>query len=212
MLTIKSIYRIFPLVFLSMAGVSQDDVFRKIQITDEFRNTFTRKAENIHNMQAYFKQEKYISYLAASVISEGSFYYQKPNSVRWEFTNPYQYIIIVKNGELHIHDPRGEMIFKEKENEVFDHLNILVQNSLSGNVLSENHYKTSLMESEAAYKLTVIPDQEKIKELIVQVDIYFDKTSFNVESLVIFETSGDNTFISFSNNKYNTSLDNKLFE
>jgi outer membrane lipoprotein-sorting protein len=199
-------------VFLSLATLAQDKVFRKTEITEEFRNTFSRKAENIHSLQAYFKQEKYISYLAANVISEGNFYFQKPNSIRWEYTNPYQYIIIIKNGALHIEDGKGKMNFKEQENEIFDHLNILVQNSLSGNVFSENLYETSLMENDTDYRLTVVPTQEKIIELIAKVEIIFDKQNLNVESLTIHETSSDITTISFSNRQYNKSLDKKLFE
>lgn len=212
MLIHKSISLIFLPVVLSLATIAQDKVFRKTEITEEFRNAFSKKAENIHSIQAYFKQDKYIAYLDASVVSEGLFYFRKPNSIRWEFTNPYQYIIIVNKGILHIHDAKGEMNFKKQQNEIFDQLNILVQNSLSGNVFSENLYETSLMENGTDYRLTVVPTQEKVIELIAKVEIIFDKQNLNVESLTIYETSSDITTISFSNRQYNKSLDKKLFK
>lgn len=211
MIITKSIFRTF-LLLLPLASFTQNDGFHKIEITRDFRSTFTKKADNILNLQANFKQEKYISYLDASVVSKGFFYFQKPNSIRWEFNDPYQYTIIVNNGTLHIYDAKGEMNFKEQDNEFFDHLNILVQNALSGNVFSENKYEISLMESNSQYRLTINPNDVKIKDLLIKVDIYLLKQNLTVESLVIYETSGDNTSITFSNRQYNRSIDPNLFE
>lgn len=209
---LASVFRIFFISFLALTTFAQTEEFRKIEITDAFRNTFAKKAESIHTIQADFKQEKYISYLAASVVSEGLFYFKKPSTVRWEFTSPYQYIIIIKEGAFHIYDTKGELNFKDKDNEFFDHMNILVQNSLSGNVFSENRYEINLMESNSKYKLAIIPVEEKTKSLIEKVDILLDKKTFHAESINIYEPSGDNTKIVFINRRYNEIINDRLFE
>ena len=198
--------------YLPLIALAQRDEFRTIEISAKIKNEFTSKADDILTIQSSFKQEKYISYLGASVLSEGSFYYQKPNSIRWEYHSPYQYIIIIKDGVLKIYDTKEEMNFKQKENEFFDHLNILIKNSLTGDVFSENRYETSLMESRSKFNLMVVPRDEKTRAMIAKVEILFDKQNLKVESLLIHEVSGDNTSISFNNRKYNVNLDQKLFE
>lgn len=212
MLTVASVFRIFFISFLALTTFAQTEEFRKIEITDAFRNTFTKKAENIHTIQSDFKQEKYISYLDASVVSEGLFYFKKPSTVRWEFTSPYQYVIIIKEGAFHIHDTKGELNFKNKDNEFFDHMNILVQNSLSGNVFSENRYEINLMESNSKYKLVIIPIEEKTKSLIDKVEIVLHQQTFHAESINIYEPSGDITKIAFINRRYNENINARFFE
>ncbi len=195
-----------------MLAMAQGDEFRTIEITEGIKNEFIAKADEILTIQSGFQQEKYISYLGASVLSEGSFYYQKPNTIRWEYTTPYQYIIIIKDGDLKIYDTKEELNFKQKENAFFDQLNMLINNSLTGNVFSEDRYEISLMESHSKFKLKVIPYEEKTRAMIAKVEILFDKQKLKVESLLIHEVSGDNTSIAFSNRKYNILLDQKLFE
>jgi outer membrane lipoprotein-sorting protein len=212
MLTGKLLLNIFFLLYSFVLVFSGNDDFRKIEITENFRSRFIDKAAEIQTVQCKFRQEKYISYLAASVSSEGKFYYQRSGSVRWEYTSPYQYIIIIRDGKLRVRDKSGDMNFKDRENQMFDHLNRLIQNALSGNLFTDNDFESSWMESKTKYRLTLIPEDADLKELISKVDIQFDREDLRVESIVIYETSADHMLISFIDPVYNKPIDHALFE
>ena len=68
------------------------------------------------------------------------------------------------------------------------------------------------MESNSQYRLTIIPNDVKIKDLVIKVDIHLVIQNLTIESLVIYEPSGDNTSITFSNKQYNRSIDSNFFE
>jgi outer membrane lipoprotein-sorting protein len=52
----------------------------------------------LKTMQADFVQDKNLTFLDEIIQSKGRFVFRSPNSVRWEYTEPYYYLIIIDNG------------------------------------------------------------------------------------------------------------------
>ncbi len=58
------------------------------------------KAGEIKSVTANFIQEKHLKILSKPLISKGIFYYQPPQSLRWEYTSPFRSILLIHNGNI----------------------------------------------------------------------------------------------------------------
>lgn len=56
----------------------------------DFLMDLKAKAEKVTSIQSRFTQEKHLSMFDEVLISEGSFAFQRPSSLRWEYTTPFK--------------------------------------------------------------------------------------------------------------------------
>ena len=68
------------------------------------------KAGEINSVMANFIQEKHLKILSKPLISKGTFYYQIPQSLRWEYTSPFQSILLMHNGNIKRHIKGNESV------------------------------------------------------------------------------------------------------
>ena len=56
-------------------------------------------AGTVTSVKAEFVQEKHMKILARPLVSEGILLFQGPDSLRWEYTQPIQSILLLHNGK-----------------------------------------------------------------------------------------------------------------
>ncbi|OQX06748.1 MAG: hypothetical protein BWK76_25765 [Desulfobulbaceae bacterium A2] len=57
-------------------------------------------APRLRSVQADFTQEKHLKILARPLLSNGRFFFQAPQSLRWEYTAPVPSILLLHNGSM----------------------------------------------------------------------------------------------------------------
>ena len=67
------------------------------------------------------------------------------------------------------------------------------------------------MESSNAYMVELLPIDKKMKYYFKTIQLYFDKTSYDVSQIKMIEANGDYTSIRFSNRKINVSIADDKF-
>jgi outer membrane lipoprotein carrier protein len=191
---------------------TQEDGFSVLNNPEEVIRDFQAKQKTIKTFSCAFNQTKYISYLSSYIKSSGKFYFKKEHNIRWEYTEPYQYAIIINEGKLKIESNNNDLIYKLKNNDYFERISNIVMDSFYGNVFENAGYNSILEENADQYRLTLTPKGTDLKSMISTMQLYFHKQTLIISSIVFNEPSKDYTSISFSGYVFNAPIDPQLFK
>lgn len=184
----------------------------RVSDSKPFEEKLKTSAQNIQTLSSDFTQTKHVDVLSEDIESSGHFVYKKQNLLRWEYTEPFVYLIVLNNGKLSIKDEKNTNTFDLSSNKTFKKINEMITQSLQGSgMLSNPEYKHELYEDSKEYLLKLYPQDKKTQEFMKQIEIYFSKTDYQPKRLKMLETSGDFTTIVFKNRKINETVADRLF-
>ena len=202
---------ILVLVALQLLSVAQADGYSVMKNVEDFKTKAKQVADKTTTISSDFVQKKILSIMEEEIISEGKFLFKKENSIRWEYQTPFVYLIIINNGEIFIKDDDKENKFDMKSNKTFKSINDMIVNSVSGNIMDDDTYEVSYYESGSYFMVQLIPKDEKMREYMSTIQVYFDKTSYDVVHVKMMEESEDYTSIEFKNRVVNSSIADDKF-
>lgn len=192
-------------------ALSEQQDFIPMKDIPRFKKGIQEMATATSSINASFKQEKYLSILSNEIDSEGIILFKKPNLLRWEYKTPFEYIIVLNGKEIIVKDQGNVNAFDIGGSQAFKEINTLIINSVQGNVLDEEQFAIDYYEGEALYLTKMIPKEEKMKQFLQGIDIYFDKENFSVSKVKLIEPEGDYTLITFFNKKMNDNIPDENF-
>jgi outer membrane lipoprotein-sorting protein len=211
-LLIKGISFLFILMFYNILANAQE-TFTTIANTDNFKSSLLNASKNTKTIECEFVQVRSLSMLTDKVTSKGHFWFKKPNSIRWEYDSPYSYLIIMSRKKVFIKDDSTKKQFDTQSNKMFKELGMLMLSFIQGNISAfEKEYITTYSESKLNYYLKMLPNSAKQKEVLSQVDLYFDKTNYSVTKIKLTEPGGDYICIEFVNKKLNENISDGVFD
>ncbi|MCT4639905.1 MAG: outer membrane lipoprotein carrier protein LolA [Bacteroidales bacterium] len=185
--------------------------YKTVKDKDAVLKRIAATAQKTTTISSSFKQEKYLDILDDKIISNGRFLFSQPRSLRWEYTDPFSYIIIIHNNKIVFKDENKTNTFDANSNEIFKHLNDLIINLVQGTLISDDKFGYKLFEGEKEYLITLKPKDENIKKLIPEIEMHFSKSDFQLRTLKMIEVTGDYTKIKFLDRKINTKLASNAF-
>ncbi len=185
--------------------------FEAMQHIEKFRKGLADMAASTTSIKANFKQEKYLSILANKIDSEGTILFKKPNLLKWSYTRPFEYTIVLNGKEIIIKDQEKVNSFDIGSSQAFRQINELIINSVEGNILDEARFSIEYLEGKDLYLTKLVPKEAQLKGFIQGIDIYFDKKDFSVSQVKLVESEGDYTMISFFDKKMNENIPDENF-
>ena len=192
-------------------SLSAQQGFQKMNNPEAFKKKVSEIAQITQTIQSTFVQEKQLSFMQEKIITKGVFYFKKEKQLRWEYNDPYSYVIILNEDVLYIKDDGNLNQIDMKSNKTFKEINEMMTRSLQGDILAENDkFSYELLESQYEVLVKLTPIDKEMKEYISQVDLYFDKNDLMVARIDMHE-SGDLTTIQFTNRKMNEPVGEGLF-
>ncbi len=192
------------LLLISTAVFSQaNESFRPVENPTAINNKVSQSSANMQTLQADFVQEKHMDFLQMDIISKGKFWFRKKNQLRWQYTNPYAYTIVINNGKISIDDEGKESEFKVDGNKIFEQVNNIIVTAVSGNIMDDNQYETTVLENESYYKIILIPKNSDVQQVIKEMHLFLQKSTLQIEQVKMIEPTEDYTLISFKNQKIN---------
>jgi len=175
-----------------------------ISFFKEKLETISRSTQSI---ACDFIQEKELVVLSEKIISKGVFFFKKDNNIRWEYIQPYRYLIIISNGQLFTRDDKNQKLYDIESNKMFQEMNKFISGCIQGDILkNEKDYTATYFESSVNYLVKLIPRDEKMRQMLNEVHIWFDKNDPTVSGLKMIESGEDYTKITFTNKKLNTEI------
>lgn len=209
-MNIKNIFILF-FVIASNTAHSQS-TFTQMKNYDEFKLKLKEATKTTNSVESDFTQNKNLSILAKPIISKGKFWYKKEKQVRWEYTEPYLYLIVIKDSKLFIKDKNNQKQYDTQSNKMFQQLNDFLIGCINGEILNNTKdFDLTFKENELLYYVVLIPKVQKMKQMLSEINIYFDKKDYSVSKLKMVEQGGDYTVIEFFNKKLNANISDEKF-
>jgi outer membrane lipoprotein-sorting protein len=207
----KLIYIAFALV-LVLPAAAQYPGYTAVTDMGKFKEQFAAATQKTSSIKSNFVQEKNLAMLSEKITSKGKFWFRKESQVRMEYTQPYQYLMIINKDKVYVKDGQKENKVSTKSNKLFQQINRIMIDCMQGTALNNPDFKTRIFESKAAYMVELTPIGKNMKELFKTVNLVVDKKDYGVGSIEMHEPSGDETVIRFVNKELNTTLPDALFD
>lgn len=167
---------------------------------------------SLNTITSDFIQHKHLDYLSVVIESKGKFWFSKPATLRWEYTDPFKYLILINNGKITIKDDEKKNEFDVNSNKVFQELNDLIVNSVNGTLIESNKYDFEMWENKEYWLVKLVPKNPEIKKVLNHMELYFLKTDKSVNQIKMVEADNDYTLITLTNRKFNNPIQPSVFQ
>ncbi len=199
------------LLFMPSMVFSQQG-FTPLKDPSAFKKRVAESSSKIFSIESTFIQEKNLSVLSEKIISKGKFYFRKEKSLRWEYTDPYKYLIILHDDKFLIKDEGKVSKFDVQSNKMFREINTIFLGCVQGTLLAdEKRFSSTFAENNSSYLVKLKPLETPMKETLKEIWIYFGKTDLMVSKLEMHEYSEDYTNISFTVKNINQTITDDKF-
>lgn len=177
-----------------------------------FKESVSSKAETIENLQADFRQLKYMKTMEKTVESGGHIWFASPGKLKWSYTAPYDYELLFKDASLYIIEDGQSRKMNTGHSEIFAKMGELVSGSFNGRILEmENLFRTTFSKEGTITKASLIPKDENLAEMFSEIWVFFNAEKY-IEKVKLLEPSGDYTEIKLSNFKINQNIPASVFQ
>jgi outer membrane lipoprotein-sorting protein len=208
----KILSTILSFLIFSCILYAQDKDFNEVNDINKTQTELAKLSENTNSIQSTFIQEKHLSFLTENIISKGEFYFQSPNQLRWEYSEPFNYIIVFNDKNILIKDENKLSTFDTESNKMFSEINNMMIGSIKGSLFTDSErFNVKYLENSSQYLLELDPKLPEMKSMIKTIEIYIDKSDISVSSIKMIESSDDYTSINFTNRIMNQQIDNSKF-
>jgi outer membrane lipoprotein-sorting protein len=199
-------------VFIFWAGsLSAQTGFKTTENPTVLLEKLAEVSKNTKSIKSDFVQYKHLSILENDIESRGVFIFAKPDKVRWEYSSPYPYLILMNGNEMTIKEGGKVQKFDTESNRIFKEINDLMVALLSGDILNNEEFDITIKENERQILAEMHPKKSELKQMLETVEMYFDKSNYEVSEIRMPEKSGDYTRILFKNRQSNVAVPNSKF-
>jgi outer membrane lipoprotein carrier protein len=175
-------------------------------------SALTQAAASMQTLQCGFVQEKTSSMLAEPSIAKGTMHYAAPDRMRWEYTEPYAFALVV-NGEkiTKMTDGKAEML-DGKSSRMYQGMVGLIMGSASGKKLFDTSvFDVVMFDDDTFWRAEMTPKRRDMKRMFSQLVFRFDKKTNGISRVEFKDASGDVTSIRFEDIKLNEAIDENCF-
>ncbi len=191
---------------------AQESGFSEIMNIDKVKTELNKLSDNTSTIQSKFIQEKHLSFLTENIISKGEFYFKSPNQLRWEYSEPFEYIIVFNDKNIFIKDEDKISTFDTESNKMFSEISNMMIGTIQGDLFTDSErFDVKYFENTNQYLLELDPKLPEMKSMLKTIKIYIDKSDISVAKIKMIESSDDYTSIDFTNRTLNQPIDNEKF-
>lgn len=169
-----------------------------------------RKEIRLHSIQADFIQKKHLKILVHPLVSTGTFVFQAPRSLRWEYKTPVPSILLMHGGSVKKFVTRDGRRVQDKGVRLDSMQLVLSQISswLDGR-FSDNEMFAVALADERTVLLT--PKSQALSALISTIELKLADRQGYVDEITIFEGPDAYTKMTFTNRVVNEEIPDNLF-
>lgn len=165
----------------------------------------------IHSLEADFVQEKHMPILARPLIARGHFVYRSPASLRWEYREPMQSVLLMHKGDVHrfIGSDTGWREETGAELKAMDFVFQEISNWLNGRFDDNPLFTASLM---PGGRIVLTPKGKGMDQFIQRIEMVMAEEPGIMKEVLIYESAESFTRFSFIAPQLNPSLSEAVFE
>jgi outer membrane lipoprotein-sorting protein len=193
-------------------GSPADTSYTPVKDTITLKKKISGSSEINKTIESNFIQEKHMSIFTEPVTSKGRFSYKNKTMVRWEYTEPFEYVVVINNGKLSVRDNSKVNSYDMTANSAFLEINGKLNAIIKGDIVNDNKdFRIRYFENNSLYLLKLKPLSKDMKNFFKEIEICFDKKDISVSIIKMVELSGDFTEIKFIGKKINVEISDDKF-
>ena len=199
------------LMVIPKGSRSQDQVTDRAVI-ESVKSGINLAAQRTQTISSDFSQVKELSMIREKIISKGKFYFKKDRMLRWEYVQPYAYLIIIRGDQITVKDDNKVNTFNIQSNRIFREIIRIILGSIRGTLLSdEKNFSAEYSSNAASWIVKLKTLSPGLKNAVSEILISFDRRDYAVIKVEIMEPGGDYTRITFTDRKINQPVDDAKF-
>lgn len=176
----------------------------------DFLNRLNQVNDSILSLESDFIQERSLSIMEGVLVSSGTFYYKKPGLMKWDQVEPSPYYFILNGNKVVRFD--GEKVKEIPANSPqVSYFIDFIMGTVNGSLFTNGQFDTKFTKKDNEVEIVLTPLNKSLKNRISNLNLVFDYDRMFLLNLVIFEASGDQTKIIFTNQEINTITNNSIF-
>jgi outer membrane lipoprotein-sorting protein len=174
--------------------------------------SFKEASRNIRSVKADFLQKRFLQILTKPLLSEGKLFFYAPDSLRWEYLNPLQSVMLQKGSTIHVYNFSEGKWKPEITQAVEARRTVLAEISqwFQGRFDESKAFKHVYSPGPPA-RVTMVPG-EGINRFIQRIEIVLSARPGVIDRVEIEEPGGSRTLIEFKNVKINSTFSSEVFE
>lgn len=196
----------------ALPGMAQYPGFKPVNDLVGFKKQFAAEAKKTQSIKSNFEQEKNLALLQEKILSQGKFYFKRENKVRIEYLKPFQYLLIMNDGQIVTRDHQKENKVNVKSNKLFQQVNRIMIDCVQGSIVDSKDFTVRVFENEKTWLLEMTPVDKALKDFFKTIMIHADRKDYSASSIDMQEPSGDNTLIKFVQKEVNVAVPDDLFK
>ena len=168
------------------------------------------KPVHLRSVQADFIQEKHLKILARPIISTGTFTFQAPQSLRWEYRTPIRSVLLMHGGKVKKFMERDGVLTEDKGMRL-DAMQVVlaeISNWLDGRFTDNAMFTVSTPEKQT---ILLTPKEQGLAALISRIELKLADQAGLLDQVIIFEGPDSFTSLTFSNRTLNQEIPVTLF-
>lgn len=169
-----------------------------------------RGGVDITSLQADFQQEKHMKMLVQPIISQGSFSFQAPSSLRWEYRSPVPSILLM-HGESVRKYVEVDGAMQEVQGLPMSSMQIIlteITNWLDGRFTDNELFTVTQPDSD---HILLTPKQGTLDGFIETIELHLEGNNGLLRAVTIHEGGENFTRMTFTNRVLNQKLPANLF-
>ena len=180
--------------------------------SNEVIASLTKAAASMQSMQCRFVQEKTSSMLAEPSVAEGTMHYAAPDRMRWEYTTPYAFALVV-NGErlVKVTDGKAEVLEGNAGRMYQGMVNLIIGSASGKKLFDTTVFDIVLYDDNGFWRADMTPKRRDMKRMFSQLVFRFDKKTNGISRVEFVSANGDITSIRFEEIKVNEAISDKVF-
>lgn len=201
----KKILLFCTLMISSLCSLAQSS------LKEEFLEALSRQRSEIKSISSDFNQTYEISVLMEIQKSSGRFYYNQPNSMKWEQITP-EYSAFVFDKQKAFKVEGGSQVELNAANPQVSAFRRFIMGTIDGSIFQDSNFTSEFSKTENDISVKLVPQKKLLRKRFEKIEMRFDSNSLLLQELVYWETGGDLRKISFLNHKLNSITDKSIFE
>ncbi|WP_437919193.1 outer membrane lipoprotein carrier protein LolA [Sphingobacterium sp. LRF_L2] len=170
-----------------------------------------KKIGDIQTLSADFTQYKYVSFLKKPTESSGKLFLKHPDRLSWSYTTPFQYKMVLKDGQIQIDDNGKKKTLALGGSKQFEKMSKLISSSLHTGQYDEKEFVIAYVKKDGKDVVRLTPKTGDSKKYIKEILLVFSSQDHQVEEVQFIEPSDDYTRFVLKNRKVNTKLNESVF-
>jgi outer membrane lipoprotein-sorting protein len=167
-------------------------------------------AGKITSVRGEFTQMRNMKILAKPLVSGGTFLFQAPDSLRWEYKSPLRSILLVHNGQTKRFVQKDDHLVADSSASLqsMQMVSQEIGRWLKGRFDENPAFSASL---EAGRKIGLVPKDPSFAAVIQRIEILLSEREGVIESVTILEGRDSFTRIDFNRVTLNQPIEDSLF-